>query len=88
LGRAEISARETGLKTLHVISLLEQFAVVLQTGTVQILPFVVLLLQNQKNEHVLQPDSERSDSQANSAHKVEWIDISNTDIPPSEYRYF
>jgi hypothetical protein len=33
-------------------------------GTVRILPFhpfVMLLLPNQKNEHVLQPDSERPD---------------------------
>ena len=35
---------------------LEQLAVVLQTDTVRILPFVVLLLPNQKKERVLQPD--------------------------------
>jgi hypothetical protein len=45
----------------------------LQTGIVRILPFVVLLQPNQKNEHVLHGPisvSERSDSQANSVRKA------------------
>jgi hypothetical protein len=49
------------------LSSLELF---LQTDTVRILPFIVLLLPNQKNEQVSCGDpisgSERPDSQANS----------------------